>query len=528
MTQFIIPNRPFASEPITGLMTPDGIFEVSLGKQMIHAHFMNNGPAIDQVQIYIESVSDPGIVVTPRTYKIDHAATGVSHLFSWEADFSAATPGKHMVSFIVITAAGLQRIIKTIFLTKMSFNPATHSFSVMTPEAVFNVAFKKMIGPRDPHCSNKKNTQGDEKATLLEVLNGVGNSRANDDESENLLDYLSKAISVTNDPRFKLCVPQLLLGELEAQLQLTPPSEGQYGDLPFQDPWWKVVLAVVAFVLLVAAAIAEAVDGSGDITAGAGGTHDLPNDSGGSCCTIEASGGGTSKVAAGLVAAAATVATIAGASDTRDPFRKGQDHTAPNAGELTVTEEMKMSFSYPEAIMPGKPFKVKVDWKYQRNTTGGTYTYNDIETNANTHLLSKYEMSAPDVIHLDNDEKFIVKAQFYDADHNLFTGNQLFVQCFLIGLDGQWNSFVLQDTGIDKDETVNDGTYTGSKYFSRKDNGIWKYLVIAQDINHATPDMEPEEAAQIIGGMLLTNQLSISFEGGTCPIVYDGEVNVIG
>ena len=51
--------------------------------------------------------------------------------------------------------------------------------------------------------------------------------------------------------------------------------------------------------------------------------------------------------------------------------------------------------------------------------------------------------------------------------------------------------------------------------------------MIAQDVNDATPDMTPDQAAQIIGGMVLTHQLSITFEGGTCPLVPDGHVHVV-
>ncbi|SDX31986.1 hypothetical protein SAMN05444487_11419 [Marininema mesophilum] len=528
MLQFAIPNRPFASEPITGLMTPDGIFEVSLGKQIINIHLINSGIAVNQVQVYIESISDPGIVITAHTHDIAYADSEVSHLFSWEADFSAAAPGKHMVSFIVVTASGHQRIIKKIFVTKMNFNPSNLSFSVTTPEAVFDVAFKEMIGPQDITCSNKKIDIAcySDRKPLLDVLNVVGELQSCDCQSNNLLNYLCKGVRVTNNPHFSLCARQLLIGKIKAQVQPTPAYKGQYGDLPFQDPWWKVVLAIVAFVLLVAAAIAEAVDGSGDLTAGGGGTHDLPSNSGGECCTPAAQNGGDSKIAAGLVAAAATVATIAGASDARDPFRKGQDHTAPATGtELTLAETLDLSFSYPEEIVPGKAFKVKADWQYQRDTTEGIYEHKDTETNANIHILSSYDINAPNTVH--PDEPFIIKAQFYNANNNLFVGNQLFVQCFFVGPSGEWRSIVLQDNGLAKDEEANDGTYTGVGYFSTDEPmGRWKYLVVAQDVNHATPDMKPEDAAQIVGGMLLTNQLSFTFGGGDCPINFDGEVNV--
>lgn len=36
--------------------------------------------------------------------------------------------------------------------------------------------------------------------------------------------------------------------------------------------------------------------------------------------------------------------------------------------------------------------------------------------------------------------------------------------------------------------------------FTREAEGLWKYLVIAQDVNIARPDMTPEQAARIVGG----------------------------
>ena len=99
--QMIIPNRPFSTEPITGMMLPDGIFEISLGKQRINAHFMNGGAApVAGAVVYIESVSHPGIVITPATFPLSNAQSNVAYLFGWDADFSACSPGKHFVSFL--------------------------------------------------------------------------------------------------------------------------------------------------------------------------------------------------------------------------------------------------------------------------------------------------------------------------------------------------------------------------------------------------------------------------------------------
>jgi hypothetical protein len=287
-----------------------------------------------------------------------------------------------------------------------------------------------------------------------------------------------------------------------------------------------VLLCVIAALLLIAAAIAEAVDGNGDVstTGGPGGAGSPSGD----CCGLEPSGGGDSYVAAALVAAAAAVATAAAASDVRDPFRKGADHTAPGAGELTVGEHLDFEYVYTEPVALGRPFQIDAKWKYERITTGGTYSHNPpTETNKNVHVLSRYDITAPDVIRGYKREPFVIKGSFFDAGDKTLTGADLFVQCFLVGPAGQWRKLVMQDHGVDPDDKPNDGVYTGMTYFGTGDVGLWKYYVIAQDINHASPDMKPEEAAQIIGGMVLTHQLTLTFDEGTCEFVPDGHVNVI-
>ena len=84
------------------------------------------------------------------------------------------------------------------------------------------------------------------------------------------------------------------------------------------------------------------------------------------CCGVGASGGSDSYVVAGLVAAAAAAATAAGLSDTRDPFRRGQDATPPGPGETTLSESVVARFKYPEPVVTGTPFSVAVDCAHDR------------------------------------------------------------------------------------------------------------------------------------------------------------------
>jgi hypothetical protein len=516
MNNFAIPHRPFAADPFTGMALPDGIFESSIGTQRINVNLANaDAGASAAISVYVESISDPGIVVTPRTHNLASVAGGATTLLTWTADFSAATPGAHRLSIIVQQGATKKRIIKKIFVTKVSFNPATGTFSAAFPEGTLGVQFHGFVGPKDACCGERK----------------VPPKRGEKDRQVNLLDYIRKNAGQRPD-NFVFCLSQYLPSNYTLTYVPNPSYPGQYSDLPFQDPWWKVLLCIIAVLLLIAAAIAEALDGTGSVGVTVGG------DSGGGsptgdCCGVGATGGGTSYIAAGLVAAAAAVATAAALSDERDPFRRGQDNTVPAAGEITLSERVEAQVSYIAPVALGTPFPIDVKWQYQRFTSGNTYSYEVSETQHNVHVLSKYLIKAPDVVRTYLREHFVVEAQFFDKDKKQLRGGQLFVQCFLVGPTGQYRQFLLQDNGSQPDQKANDGVYTGEFDFQRelsKDKnarGIWTYYVIAQDVNVATPDMTPEQAATIIGGMVVTHQLVIDFEGGSCPFVPDGHVNVV-
>ena len=207
----------------------------------------------------------------------------------------------------------------------------------MTPGGIFQVRFKDLVGTKKNPCCKKR--QSDSKNDS-NIFNDIGSLYG-------------------HDPEFQFCIRGYLPHELEGAVTYTPPFSGQYGDLPFQDPWWKIILCIIVRLLVIGAAIAEAEGGSGDVGVTTT-TGDTSDDS--DCCGIGATGGGTSYVAAGLVAAAAAVATIAACTDVRDPFRRGEDNTVPAAGELTTGESLHLLISYPEPVAPGKPFLVGAKW----------------------------------------------------------------------------------------------------------------------------------------------------------------------
>ncbi len=510
MNTITIPNRPFATDPITGFMLPDGIFEVALGKQFLNAHFTSIGTtAATGVRIYVEGVSHLSIAITPFTHFISNLESNAARILSWNADFSSTPPGTHYVSFIAETSTGRKRIIKKIFVTRVQFNPVSTTFSAETPEGVIEVKFQDLVVPKNQCCGGKRKSRLDVK------------------EAGQLMNSFGKLFS-SHDSDFKFCPSGFLPLNLKATVTPRAPFPGQYGDLPYQDPWWKVLIAIIAVILRIAAAIVEATSGTGSITVIGGVSVDTSTGSV-DCCFIDTSGGGSSYVAAGLIAAAAATAILAAAKDVRDPVRRGQDNTVPSPDELTLSEGLKMSFVYPEPVALGKPFAAGLNWEYTRVTTGKTYTYSASDMNTNVHVLSNYRISAPEVVRGYRKEPFLIQAEFFNQEGKQLRGGELFVQCFLIGPNGEYRKIQMQDDGISPDKKPSDGTYTGIYFFANeeKPEGIWTYYVIAQDVNNAQPDMSPEEAAQIIGGLVVTHQLVITFDEDECPFVPDGHVNVI-
>ena len=119
-------TRPFAVEPVTNIMLPDGIFDNALYNLRIAAITPISQRALTNVSIYLESVGDPGIVPVAKTFHFASIPAGASVLVRWDADFKNATPGKRLVSFVA-KADGFdsRRSIQQIFVSQTRFD-STH------------------------------------------------------------------------------------------------------------------------------------------------------------------------------------------------------------------------------------------------------------------------------------------------------------------------------------------------------------------------------------------------------------------
>ena len=135
-------TRPFAIEPVTNIMLPDGIFDNAIYGLRIAAHVTNtSGSPLTNVTVYLESVGDPGIVPVARTFFFASVPAGAAMLVMWDADFQHATPGKRLVSFVA-KADGYtpHRSIQQIFVSQTRFDSMSNTYTCTVEEGTLELS----------------------------------------------------------------------------------------------------------------------------------------------------------------------------------------------------------------------------------------------------------------------------------------------------------------------------------------------------------------------------------------------------
>lgn len=494
-----IPNRPFSVEYYTKVMLPDGIFDTALKKQYITVYYKNiSNSKLDDVTIYLEGVGDPGITPIAKTYFFKEIPAGSAVRVSWLADFENGSPGKKNLSFIA-QSLGLDynRTIKQIFVTKTTQDPITNEYSCETEEGTLKISKIEVIGPKDKWlpCSE----------------------------------------------RYKECRPTKgpwIPKKMEMVYYPNPPYKGIHGDLPFSDPWWKILAWIIAAIAAIVAVIAASQGQGTASTSVKGGFDEVDGQI--DCCAPDPKGvaDDDSKTVAGVASTIASAAAAVGCSDSADPWWRGQEATPPEKDELTTSEVVNVIFDYPDnAPNAGKPYPVKVKWDYSRITTGKTYNHYVEEKVYNIHLCNGVEIKIPSV-HYAFGEPLVIKTRFFKNENDLYKGDDLYAFALLRSPDDYYVFIHLQDDGIKADEIANDATYTGSIHLEEvykhllkeglKLEGMWRVYVFAQDVNKVEPGQIPQISAQTIGGHMVYSSLKITFDSSLpCPMKAEATFNVI-
>src|SRR5882672_1111110 len=202
-------TRPFAVEPVTNIMLPDGIFDNALYNLRIACHYTNtSNAALSNVHLYLESVGDPGIVPVAQTFHFASIPAGAVVRVMWDAEFKNATPGKRLVSFVA-KADGLdsRRTIQKIFVSQTRFDSATNSYT----------------------CTVEEGTLTASKISAIVQRPGWGK------------DHEGKCECPPDSG------PWVPTGMTLAWAP-NPAFAGVHGDLLFSDPWWKILAIIIAII----------------------------------------------------------------------------------------------------------------------------------------------------------------------------------------------------------------------------------------------------------------------------------------
>lgn len=497
-TPMQILSRPFAIEPVTNIMLPDGIFDNALHKLRIACHYTNQSNAtLTNVTLYLESVGDPGIVPVAKTIRIAAVPPGASVLVMWDADFKNASPGKRMVSFVA-TADGFasRRTIQQVFVSQTRFDVASKTYTCTVEEGVLTLSNIAAIVQR-PEWGRGKD----------------GRCECPPDGGP----WVPTAMTLAWKPN--------------------PHFAGVHGELPFADPWWKVLALIVAIVAAIVAAVAAS-QGGGTAFVGAAGTFD-ETDPSISCCKPKLDkdfNKEATKTVAGVASAIATAAAAVALSDAADPFWRGQEKTPPAAGERTIGERVVANWSLPEAPNAGMPYTADVKWSYTRFTTGATYGHQVSETQTNVHVLESVEVTTPPTVQAF--KALWLHARFHRTGTSLFKGSDLYAFALFRSPGGLYFVVPLTDDGLGFDPGANDGIYAGSldlrlayRQLLQHDldvYGVWRVFVFAQDVNLTKPGTPPEIAAQHIGGFFVASAVTLTFDPSLpCPMTAQGTIQVI-
>jgi hypothetical protein len=443
--QVSIVDRPQAVDTKTGFMQLDGLFDVSLGVQSICVYIRNDGNTpITNVTATATFDGASGIQLTDSIESFGTLMPGMAVMGFYTADFSGSHPQKHLLTLHVQGTAFSQWIARNLFVLK-SVNVDSTSWLSYLPE-------------------------GSIKTKIL-------------------TDHY------TGTPA-TLGMPKDFIWTIDYKI----PYPGQFGPIPFNDPWWKVAGAIAGV--------------AGGLTYVAGGIVKY--------CGNEKEGELVKDIGTGVCGSGAIVA----AADSIDVFRRGQQNTLPLPNELTLKEEVLMNVIYaPNAGIGVYNYSALVTWNYKRFTTGNTYTYTETETVYNNiHYTTSRTTQVNNNTFNPNSTVLITATVngFQGIQNNkgyfvanIFPGNQTKINQMI-------RSVAMHDDGQHGDVIAGDGLYTAATPAAGlPTNQALGIYIFGFDRNNAPDGIDPLVAAMEIGGILISTP-----ELGGCTINADHFITV--
>lgn len=311
-TMLEIPYRPYAVRTTDFFQMPDGIFETALGTYYMGVRVINRWglPFTDRHVLDISAncradLAMRGFHIIDAWSQAELAALGqrlegsgvvlgplnpgAARTVYFKVDVASAAPRKHEIEFVCRNMAGMadphhpaRRVKKQVFVSRTTVDSSTGEIVSEVQEGSLRLKLKEIAidqvngrkarrrckphGRRDRQ--HDRQTLDTLRQTLKDLLDG---KRVDPCVIQQILNCYCNCKPggggggggdphEPTDGRF--CYDPFYAFPTKFSYVVIPrnPFPGQYGPIPFEDPWWKVLLLIIAAILLIAGALAEAAD----------------------------------------------------------------------------------------------------------------------------------------------------------------------------------------------------------------------------------------------------------------------------
>jgi hypothetical protein len=217
-----------------------------------------------------------GQQMAPQGIVLGALLPGQSRAVYFKVDVSAARAKKHEVEFICRNTAGMadpdhigRKVKQLIYVSKIEYNSANNEYRVDAPQGTLHLhveqvgidylalrrALRKARRQREECLGGGAGADVEQIRRLLQDL--LSGQRVDLCEIQRLLAChclpdKGERCPPTIDPFY------LIFTRFGVRIVPKAPYGGQFGEIPYDDPWWKLLIALIALILLLIGALEEA------------------------------------------------------------------------------------------------------------------------------------------------------------------------------------------------------------------------------------------------------------------------------
>lgn len=288
-TLYDIPYRPYAVRIADLGQMPDGTFEATLGQYYMGVK-VHNRWGLPYPDGYVLDVSDAsradlaarGIRIIDdwdpaelaalgqqrlgRGLRLAPLAPGNARAVYFKVDVSAASPRKHPVEFVCLNTGGMhdpdhpaRRITRTIHVSRTTVDAFHGRVVSEAPQGTLRMDLGEVVydpvGMRRARRVRRDDAERPEPADLDELRRWLRALLAGEEVDVCAVHRTLWCRCVCGDrdgirgPRITYDPFYVFHTAFGATLTPRVPYAGPHAPLPFDDPWWKLLLALVAWIL---------------------------------------------------------------------------------------------------------------------------------------------------------------------------------------------------------------------------------------------------------------------------------------